>query len=194
MPSLLLVDDDPNIRAMFARSLQAHGEIDQAGGGGDALRLLGSKRYDLVMLDLHMPVIDGWVVLQMLANRPGPNRDTPVFVITADTSDRARVEALRRKAVFFLTKPVHLATLTALIESALKKNANRPPRPGSMPDIDSSNPTDPRGRAGSAGVGGRLAASAPPAVPSPSGSSPGSPSRGAPPFGPTNPNDPNKKR
>jgi DNA-binding response OmpR family regulator len=136
MPSLLLVDDDPNIRAMFARSLQAHGEIDQAGGGGDALRLLGSKRYDLVMLDLHMPVIDGWVVLQMLATRPGPNRDTPVFVITADTSDRARVEALRRKAVFFLTKPVHLATLTALIESALKKNANRPARPGSMPDLD----------------------------------------------------------
>jgi DNA-binding response OmpR family regulator len=176
MPSLLLVDDDPNIRAMFARSLQAHGEIDQAGGGGDALRLLGSKRYDLVMLDLHMPVIDGWVVLQMLANRPGPNRDTPVFVITADTSDRARVEALRRKAVFFLTKPVHLATLTALIESALKKNANRPPRPGSMPDLD-ANATDPRGRLGDPRGGGRPSTNAA-ATPLPS----------------TNPNDPNKKR
>ena len=192
MPSLLLVDDDPDIRAMFARSLQAHGEIDQAGGGGDALRLLGSKRYDIVMLDLHMPVIDGWVVLQMLANRPGPNRDTPVFVITADTSDRARVEALRRKAVFFLTKPVHLATLTALIDSALKKNANRPPRPGSMPEIDPHRASDPRARLGLPGRPGSVAPA--PARPS-AMPAPVAPSRPtAAPFAPTNPNDPNKKR
>jgi len=148
MPSLLVVDDDPVIRTMFSRALQSQGDIDQAGGGGDALRLLGSKKYDIVMLDLHMPIIDGWVVLQMLANKPGPNRDTPVFVITADTSDRARVEALRRKAVFFLTKPVHLATLTSLIDGALKKTASKslkpPPRPGSMPSIDLSR--DPKKR------------------------------------------------
>ncbi|HVY49144.1 MAG TPA: response regulator [Minicystis sp.] len=150
MPSLLLVDDDSAIRTLFARALQGRGDIDQAGGGGEALRLLGAKKYDLVLLDLHMPVIDGWVVLQMLATKPGPNRDTPVFVVTADTSDRARVEALRRKAVFFLTKPVNLATLTSLIEGALKLGAAKsqkppaptgaPPRLGSQPFID---PTDP---------------------------------------------------
>jgi DNA-binding response OmpR family regulator len=191
MPSLLLVDDDPNIRAMFARSLQAHGEIDQAGGGGDALRLLGSKRYDIIMLDLHMPVIDGWVVLQMLANRPGPNRDTPVFIITADTSDRARVEALRRKAVFFLTKPVHLATLTALIESALKKNANRPPRPGSMPEID-PHPTDPRARPLDPKLQDPRYRSSMPSRPGSVAPAPARPSGS--PLGPTIPNDPNKKR
>jgi CheY-like chemotaxis protein len=133
MSNLLIVDDDPTIRAMFARALKAFGEIDQAGNGGDALRLLSSKKYAVVLLDLHMPVIDGFVILHTLANKPGPNRDTPVYVITADVSETARVRALQRHAVFFLTKPVPIGTLMALVESTLKKGAPRQALPVPSP-------------------------------------------------------------
>ena len=125
MSNILIVDDDPTIRAMFARALKALGDIDQAGNGGDAMRLLASKKFDVILLDLHMPVIDGFVILHTLGNKPGPNRDTPIYVITADVSEQARVRALQRHAVFFLTKPVPIGTLMALVESTLKKGAQR---------------------------------------------------------------------
>jgi CheY-like chemotaxis protein len=128
MSGILIVDDDPTIRMMFSRALKSLAEVEQAAGGGDALRLLSTKKYGVVLLDLHMPVIDGFVVLHTLSAKPGPNRDTPIFVVTADTSDQARVRALRRHAVFLLTKPVPIATLVALVDSALKKSASRAER------------------------------------------------------------------
>ena len=123
MSAILIVDDDPTIRMMFARALKDRGEVEQAASGGDALRMLAAKRYGVILLDLHMPVIDGFVILETLSTKPGPNRDTPVLVVTADMSEQARVRALRRHAVFLLTKPVPLATLGALVESSLKKSA-----------------------------------------------------------------------
>jgi len=129
MAGILIVDDDPTIRAMFSRALKALGDIDQAGNGAEALRLLATKKYDVVLLDLHMPIIDGFVLLHTIANKPGQNRDTPIYVITADTSEQARIRALKRRAVYMLTKPVPIATLTALVESALQKGADRGSRP-----------------------------------------------------------------
>lgn len=124
MPAILIVDDDPTIRAMFARALNGRAEIDTAGNGGEALRMLGARKYALVLLDLHMPVMDGFVVLQTLASKDGFNKDTPVYVVTADMSEQARIRALRH-AVFFLTKPVPLSTLTVLVDSVLKRAAAR---------------------------------------------------------------------
>jgi CheY-like chemotaxis protein len=143
MPSLLVVDDDPNIRALFSRALKSLGDVDVAASGADALRMLGQKRYDVVMLDLHMPVVDGFFVLNTLATRPGPNTSTPVFVVSADMTERARIDALRKKALFFLTKPVNIGMLTSLVDGALKNaqaRSARPARPGSLPDIDLSKP------------------------------------------------------
>lgn len=129
MTNILIVDDDPTIRAMFARALKDLGEVEQASNGADALRLLGAQKFSVVLLDLHMPVIDGFVILHTLASKPGPNRDTPVYVVTADGSDQARIRALRRHAVFFLTKPVPIGTLVNLVDSTLKKSAARAATP-----------------------------------------------------------------
>src|SRR6185295_20378908 len=119
MPAILIVDDDPTIRSMFARALKSLGEVELASNGAEALRMLAVRKYDVVLLDLHMPVIDGFAILHTLANKPGANRDTPVYVVTADMSDQARIRALRRHAVFFLTKPVPIVTLVALVDSTL---------------------------------------------------------------------------
>jgi DNA-binding response OmpR family regulator len=150
MPSLLIVDDDAAIRMLFSRALSGRGDCEEAQNGADALRLLSTRKYDIVLLDLHMPGIDGFAVLQLLGSKPGPNRETPVFIISADTSDQARIQALRRHAVFFMTKPVHLATLTALVDGSLKQAAARkaktPSRAPSSHDLQPEAP--PKGPAG----------------------------------------------
>jgi DNA-binding response OmpR family regulator len=68
-----------------------------------------------------MPVIDGFVLLHTLSSKPGPNRETPIYVITADTSDGARLKALKHRALFMLTKPVPIVTLVGLVSQTLKK-------------------------------------------------------------------------
>ncbi len=149
MAGILIVDDDPTIRAMFSRALKDLGEIQQAANGAEALRHLGARKYDIVLLDLHMPIVDGFVLLHTLANKPGLNRETPIYVITADTSEQARIRALKRRAVYMLTKPVPIATLTALVESALRKAArgSQPPEAGEgdapEPTPSSTTPTPP---------------------------------------------------
>jgi CheY-like chemotaxis protein len=132
LSGILIVDDDPTIRAMFARALKALGEVETAANGALAMRMLGGKRYGVVLLDLHMPVVDGFVLLATLASKPGPNRDTPVYVVTADTSEQARLKALKHRALFLLTKPVPIAMLTGLVTSSVQKAgearvAGRPP-------------------------------------------------------------------
>lgn len=144
MAGILIVDDDPTIRTMFARALGSLGETEQASNGGEALRMLAAKKYGVVLLDLHMPLMDGFVVLHTLTNKPGLNKDTPIYVITADTSDQARIRALRRQAVFLLTKPVPIATLTALVDSALKKAVKR--TPPTREAIDAKDPGPPSGK------------------------------------------------
>ena len=123
MPSILIGDDDATNRTMYSRLLRSLGEVEQASDGGEALRLLSARRYDVILLDLHMPIIDGLTVLGVLDSKPGPNSDTPVYVITADTTDQAREKAFHRGAVCYLTKPVPMATLLAFVGATLKTKA-----------------------------------------------------------------------
>jgi CheY-like chemotaxis protein len=125
MSTFLVVDDDPAIRSMFARSLAVLGEVEQAEGGRQALGLLAARHYDAILLDLHMPGIDGFAVLEELAKEGALNRDTPVFVVTGDTSDQSRIRALKMRSLLLLTKPVPLTMIRSLVDSSVKKNAGR---------------------------------------------------------------------
>jgi CheY-like chemotaxis protein len=122
---LLLVDDDPSIATLLSRALQDLGQIEVAAGGAQALIMLGRKAYDCILLDLHMPGVDGFTLLKVLA-KPGMNKDTPVFVVTADPSDEARIRALREQALFVVTKPVSVKALRALVAGALGQSASDP--------------------------------------------------------------------
>lgn len=133
MSTLLVVDDDAAIRTMYMRSLASLGTVEQADGGRAALHLLGAHRYDAVVLDLHMPGVDGFAVLEALGKEDHVNRETPVFVVTGDNSEQARVRALRLRSLFLMTKPVPLVMLKSIIESSIKKAATRPPSDPARP-------------------------------------------------------------
>ncbi len=132
MPQVLIVDDDPSIRALLSKALSNMAEIHTATGWMDAMKALSVKRYDTILLDLHMPGVGGLALLDILSKKPGPNRETPVFVITADTTEGARAQALARNATYFLTKPLSIMTLRNLVEGVLKKHAFKgdPPSTG----------------------------------------------------------------
>lgn len=115
--SILVVDDDQDVCRMFALALAKLGHVTIADDGEHALRLVRAHKYDAIVLDLHMPQVDGFVILAETAASGNPNRETPVYIASADTSEDARVEALSARAVFFLGKPVSLKTMVALIES-----------------------------------------------------------------------------
>ena len=124
MPAILIADDDAVIRLMFQRALGGVGECEGVGTGEEAVERLGRRRYDAVILDLNMPGGDGFTVLREMRREGALNADTLVCVVSADGTCSTRVRALRdpRPArSLFLTKPVRLATLTAVVGDALRR-------------------------------------------------------------------------
>jgi DNA-binding response OmpR family regulator len=101
---ILIVDDEPNVRLMFRTALESTGaKISEADGGQAALDTLASTNFDLVLLDLSMPGIDGMQTLERMRER-GDN--TPVVIITAHGTVPHAVEAMKLGAIDFLSKPL----------------------------------------------------------------------------------------
>jgi CheY-like chemotaxis protein len=126
-PLALVVDDEASIRQLFAVALRKLCDVVQAESGKAAMRELDGRRFDVVLLDLHMPEVDGFMVLEHLAARSGVNRDTPVFVLTADPSDEARSRAVRSRGALFLSKPVPVSVLVSLVSSTLDRRSKQAP-------------------------------------------------------------------
>ncbi len=110
---------------MFASALSPLATVSTAASGKEGLELLEQRVFDALILDLHMPNVDGHTILDSLGSPKSLNHATPVYVATADDSTEARVRAMRRRGVFFLTKPVSIRMLVNLIETQLA----RPERP-----------------------------------------------------------------
>ena len=88
--------------------------VDHCYDGDQALELLGTERYDLVLLDLNLPGKDGMTVLRTFRQR---DRKTPVLILSARSEVKDKVEGLDAGANDYLSKPFHLAELEARIRS-----------------------------------------------------------------------------
>ena len=115
---VLLVDDEPDILELLELALRKMGlDADKVGNVGEALAKLGARRYDLCLTDMRLPDGDGLQVVQHISLR---NLDIPVAVITAHGNMENAVAALKAGAFDYLSKPVSLDQLRALVKSALK--------------------------------------------------------------------------
>jgi two-component system, OmpR family, response regulator len=117
-PRILLVEDEPAMRSMLASALARAGyAVDCATTGSDGLADATSGRYDLVMLDLVIPDLDGRVVLKrLLADRP----EQPVLVLSCVADVQAKVECLDLGAQDYVTKPFALDELIARVRVQLR--------------------------------------------------------------------------
>ena len=110
--SVLVVDDDPTIRATVSDILELEGyKVSTATNGAEALREVERGHPDVVVLDMRMPVMDGWSFARELHQR---DLDVPILVVTA--AQNARVWANEIDAAGYLAKPFDLLDLLDAVE------------------------------------------------------------------------------
>ena len=115
---VLVVDDEPDILELLELALVRMGlDVERAMTVREALDKLGSKSYNLCLVDMRLPDGEGLEVVQHIAAR---NMSLPVAVITAHGNMENAVTALKAGAFDYLSKPVALEQLRALVKSALK--------------------------------------------------------------------------
>jgi len=119
MAQFLVVDDERSMRDFLEIFLakQKH-EVDLAADGREAVKLLGQAEYDLVVTDLRMPHVDGMTVLQE-AKRRWP--DTQVIVMTAFSTTETAIEAMKKGAYDYISKPFKVSEVGVVIGKALEK-------------------------------------------------------------------------
>ena len=115
--NILIVEDDPQIRNFIAYALKGEGLSYKAVQNGEnALSLLVSEKFDLLLLDLGLPDIDGIQIIEKLREWS----EMPILVVSARDQDREKVSALDLGADDYLTKPFSSAELLARIRVALR--------------------------------------------------------------------------
>lgn len=118
---ILIVDDEPANILLLERVLQRDGFVDIVAttDARECLTLFDDRRPDIVLLDLHMPALNGLAVMARLGRRAGAVDPVPVLILTADTTPEARQAALLAGAAGFLTKPIDPAEVADRVRTLL---------------------------------------------------------------------------
>lgn len=120
---VLIVEDDATIRALITTALQREGHCCfSASDGREGAELLETGHYDLVLLDLMLPEINGYELLEyMRSNEPDPNAATPVIILSAMGSVQDRIRGLRMGADDYLCKPFQVGELLARVDAVFRR-------------------------------------------------------------------------
>jgi DNA-binding response OmpR family regulator len=122
-PTILVIDDEPNLRLTLSDILCAQGySVLDVGHAADALRLLEGGAFDLMFLDLQMPDVNGLTLLAQVRQR---YPDMPVLILTAHASLETAIEAVRLGASDYLFKPVAPQVILARVAQVLAEQQRR---------------------------------------------------------------------
>lgn len=115
--SVLVIDDDVSIVEMIKMGLEADGmRVLGAGDGAEGIEVLNRETVDVVVLDIMMPRVDGWMALMEIRNNP-MTADLPVIMLTAKTQDLAKILAFKQGVQQYVTKPFNILELSARVEN-----------------------------------------------------------------------------
>jgi two-component system alkaline phosphatase synthesis response regulator PhoP len=118
--NILLVEDEENLHETLKLNLEMEGyEITSAFNGTTALKAIANEYFDLIILDIMIPEIDGIRVLETIRV---DNNEVPVLILSARNSDADRVRGLKKGADDYLTKPFNLEELLLRVEKLIQKN------------------------------------------------------------------------
>ena len=124
---ILVVDDQAEIRDLTASLLSSEGfEVSTASDGGAALDHIFRDAYDLVLLDINMPEMDGWETLRLLRADEGLH-DLPVVMFSVKGEIRDKVHAIQMGATDYITKPFALDDLVGRVRQVLAGERDRAP-------------------------------------------------------------------
>jgi two-component system, OmpR family, copper resistance phosphate regulon response regulator CusR len=117
MNRILIAEDETRVAAFLEKGLRKNGFVTVvAGDGQQALQIATSEEIDLLLLDLRMPIKDGWEVLEELRDR---GLHFPVIIMTAFDDDKNRFLAMQKGASDYVTKPFQFRDLLERVRSAL---------------------------------------------------------------------------
>ena len=119
MARLLLVEDNEMNRDMLSRRLQRKGfEIEVAVDGREGIDKATAGKYDLILMDMSLPEIDGWEATRQLRANPA-TKDTPIIALTAHAMAGDREKALEAGCDDYDTKPIELPRLLSKIDALI---------------------------------------------------------------------------
>lgn len=119
---ILVVEDEPDLLESLAKALREEDyAVDTAEDGNDALYKAQSWDYDVIILDVMLPGMDGWEVLKQLRK----TKKTPVLMLTARDHIRDRVRGLDGGADDYVTKPFDLDEVFARVRALIRRNAGQ---------------------------------------------------------------------
>jgi two-component system OmpR family response regulator len=119
---ILIVEDEPDLLASLARAVREAGyAVDTAEDGEDGIYKAESWEYDAIVLDVMLPKLDGWGLLQKLRR----TKKTPVLMLTARDASRDRIRGLDTGADDYVVKPFDLAELLARLRALIRRAAGQ---------------------------------------------------------------------
>ena len=122
MPKILLVEDNEMNRDMLSRRLVRNGfEVVVAVDGGQAVTMAAAEKPDLILMDISIPIIDGWEATQVLKHDPS-TRNIPIIALTAHALASDREKAMEVGCDGYLAKPCEPRAVVAEVQRFLGKN------------------------------------------------------------------------
>src|SRR5439155_19104615 len=122
---ILVIEDDQKTRAYLQKGLQEGGfTVDAVERGEEALHVVADGHYDLIILDVMLPGLDGWSIVARMRNR---GDQTPVVMLTARDHVEDRVRGLELGADDYLVKPFAFSELLARVRTVLRRGSAREP-------------------------------------------------------------------
>jgi two-component system chemotaxis response regulator CheY len=117
----LVVEDSPMMRQLlvFALSRVKNLKLTEADDGVDGLRKLAGAKFDLILTDINMPIMDGLKLVKRVRSDP-MHKDTPIIIITTEGSTEDRQRALQLGANAYITKPIQAPQVIAKVKELLK--------------------------------------------------------------------------
>ena len=119
---ILVIEDEPRLQRNLAKALREESyAVDTAGDGDDGLFKAQTNDYNVIILDVMLPKLDGWELLARLRKE----KQTPVLMLTARDGHSDRVRGLDTGADDYLVKPFDLAELLARLRALIRRSANK---------------------------------------------------------------------
>jgi two-component system chemotaxis response regulator CheY len=117
----LVVEDSPMMRQLlvFALSRVKNLKVTEADDGVDGLRKLAGNKFDLILTDINMPIMDGLKLVKRVRSDP-MHKETPIIIITTEGSTEDRQRALQLGANAYITKPIQAPQVIAKVKELLK--------------------------------------------------------------------------
>jgi two-component system chemotaxis response regulator CheY len=118
---ILIVEDSPTMRQLISFALKRLPgvRIVEAGDGVDGLKKLSVDKFDLILTDINMPIMDGLKLVSLVRN-DASHRNTPIVVITTEGAQEDRQRALALGANDYITKPIQAGRILEMAKAMLK--------------------------------------------------------------------------